>query len=182
MAALGVRYAVALLDLCEERGGLQEALGQAAMLLDALKSEECHTLLGHPLISRSDKRSFLEGAFAQSVHSDLMGFMLLAVEKKREAHILPALEAFLDMGNHRCGKTTASVVSATPLSQRQIDRIKDMLSKKLDKQVDIQATTNPALIGGLYIHVDGYLIDRTIRKQLNDMRESIKEGSGDYGT
>ena len=70
--------------------------------------------------------------------------------------------------------TAAQVVSAVKLSDAQLLKLKDSLSKNLNKQVDISNIVDPALIGGLYIQVDGCVIDRSIKKQIQDIKKSVK--------
>jgi len=72
-------------------------------------------------------------------------------------------------------KTTASVVSATELSAKQLSVLKDVLSNKLYKEVEISAKVDSSLLGGLYIHVEGHIIDNSIKKQLSEMRKSIRQ-------
>ena len=75
--------------------------------------------------------------------------------------------------------TTAHVVSAATLSEAQLCALADMLSKKLNKQVEISPGIDPSLLGGLYIQVDGRVIDHTVKKQLSDIKENIKRrGAG----
>ena len=73
-------------------------------------------------------------------------------------------------------KTKAKVVSAVNLSARQISALEKVLTKKLDKQVEISPETDASLIGGFYVHVDGLVIDSSVKKQISDMKESITKG------
>ncbi|MCL2488847.1 MAG: F0F1 ATP synthase subunit delta [Oscillospiraceae bacterium] len=72
------------------------------------------------------------------------------------------------------GAVTARVVSAAALTVDQLAALTDLLTKKLNKPVEILAETDPAVIGGLYIHADGLVVDYTVKKRLNDMRDQLK--------
>lgn len=174
MAELSVRYAKALFDLSMERGLLNEYLEQAAFLKDMLESENLMGIIRHPAISTAEKRGILSDALRGKIHDDLLGFLYLVIDKNRESFLIPALTEFIATGESYNRKTTANVVSAAELGQHQLAALKDMLSKKLNKQVEIQSQVDPSVLGGFYIHVDGYLIDRTVRKQLSDMKYAIK--------
>ncbi|MCL2486852.1 MAG: F0F1 ATP synthase subunit delta [Oscillospiraceae bacterium] len=52
------------------------------------------------------------------------------------------------------GKTTTHVVSAAPLGDEQIAALKDVLSRKTGKDIELSPSIDPSLIGGLYISVD----------------------------
>jgi F-type H+-transporting ATPase subunit delta len=176
MAELKDRYAGALFELSVETGMLKQHIEQAGLIQSALKRDPVEPFLVHPHIPDEAKRALLQSLFNGRISDELMGFLHLAIARSREALILPSLEAYIDKGNRHLGKTSAHVVSAAPLSEKQRLALYGMLSKKLDKQVEILHTVDPALIGGFYIHVEGRLIDRTLRTQLRNLKERLKRG------
>ena len=179
MAELSIRYASALFDLTVEDGTLNECLEQAVFTRDVLLNGECGRVMEHPYISDADKRGFLDDIFTLGeVNDNLTGFLYLMIARSCESLIVPALTAFVEMAELklRVGKTMANVVSATELSEGQISAIKDALSKKLGKEVGFASKTDPSLIGGFYVHVEGRLMDRTVKKRLSDLRDHMKTG------
>lgn len=176
MDAVVQRFAKTLFELSLEGEASQRFIDEAVFLRDTLKDSEITDFLVHPHIADSDKIKFLQDLFKDKVSENLMGFLYLAVSKSREAYIVPALSLYIDMANRHRGKVTAKVVSAAKLTKEQIDELSALLSKKLGKQVEIVAETDPELIGGFLIHVDGRLIDCTVRTQLHNMKKSIKRG------
>ena len=175
MAELSARYAVALFDLAEEDGALDEILGQAVSVRDVLLSDGCADAMKDPHISKKEKRRFIDDVFAGGLHNDLHGLLCLMIEKSHESLMTDAISKFIAMAEEHNGKTDAVVVSAAELDEKQISALKGLLSKKLSKQVEISQKVDASLIGGMYILVDGYLIDRTVKKQLDDLRDSIKK-------
>jgi F0F1-type ATP synthase delta subunit len=90
--------------------------------------------------------------------------------------VIPALNNLLDKIKRHQKKTTATVLTATKLHEKQIDEIKKVLSSKLEKSVEVTVDVDEALIGGSFIRVDGYYIDQTVKKRLRDMVAHMKEG------
>jgi F-type H+-transporting ATPase subunit delta len=178
VAQLSNRYAAAIFDLSMERGKLNENLDQAIFLRDTMSDKQIQNILTHPRISVSEKYSFFDEVFAKSISTDLLGFLRLAVSKNREEFIVPALSSFIDMANNHVRRTTALVISAVPLKAGQTDSLAALLSRKLSKQVTIEQKVDPSIIGGLYIQVDGYFIDRTIKTRLQEIKVSMSEGDG----
>jgi F-type H+-transporting ATPase subunit delta len=178
MAELDVRYATALFDLTREKGTLAECLTQAAVVRDALSTADCRSIIEHPLISGAQKRQFLDNAFGGGLNEHLNGFLSLLISKNRESIMASALATFIEMGNRVSGKTDAEVVSAAELSEAQIMALKATLEQKLNKRVDINCQVDPALIGGLYVFADGHIMDHTVKKQLKDIRHSLRHLSG----
>lgn len=175
MAQLVNRYASAIFDLSLERERLDENLGQAVFMKDVLAEPDCQTIITHPRISATEKRSFFDEAFSKHVSEDLMGFLYLAIEKGREEFIVPILADFINMANAHLRKATAMVVSAVPLAPQQVGALAALLSRKLGKHVDIEQKTDKSVLGGLYIQVDGYYMDRTIKTRLQELKLSMAE-------
>lgn len=173
MAQLSSRYATALFELSIERGVLQDNLEQAVFLRDTLMEAQCKKIITHPRITAKEKHVFLNGAFSGRINTDLLGFLHLAVEKRRESIIGPVLTDFITMANDYSRRTTALVISAVLLRDDQQARLAELLSRKLDKQVTIKQKVDPSVMGGLYIQVDGYYIDRTLKNRLHEMKLSM---------
>jgi len=175
MAQLSSRYAAALFELSLERGLLNEYVEQAMMLRDLLSGEQCQQIITHPRINAKQKRSFFSTAFSGHVNDDFLGFLNLAVDKNREMFIVPVLTEFISLGNEHNRKATAYVVTAVPLKDKQASALVALLSKKLEKQVEIKQKVNPDIIGGLYVQVDGFYIDRTVKARLRDLKNDLYE-------
>lgn len=176
MAKLIERYANALLELSKEKGSLEEDLNQAILIRDLFKAEDRQAFLTHPNIADSAKRELFESAFSGKISKHLMGFLYLMIEKNRETLIVPALAEFINRANQRLGRIEARVVSAKPLNDNQINSIRTLLVKQTNMKVNIKLETDPDVIGGFYILVDGKIFDGTTRTKLNVMKERLKRG------
>ncbi|MCL2366048.1 MAG: ATP synthase F1 subunit delta [Oscillospiraceae bacterium] len=175
MEKLSFLYANALFDLAIKHGQTDEFLEQTISLHDALADYEMQRILKHPHISAAEKKKFFKEAFSGRVHDDLLGFLYLAADKNRESYIIPAFLALIDMIRRYKGTVTAQVSSAVALDDKQAERLKNLLSQKLNKRVELKLKVEPKLIGGPYIFVDGYYIDWTLKKRLRDLTVHMKE-------
>ena len=174
MADLGARYATALFQISEERGLLGEFMQQADFLCKTFEGEEgALRILTHPLISATEKNAFVDRVYGDTVHTELMGFMKLAIAKNREAFLLPTLTTLIEMIKRRQNHITARVVTATALSEQQQTRLRTILGVKFGKIVELNVVVDPAQIAGISIHVDGYFLDRTVKTMLKGMKESF---------
>jgi F-type H+-transporting ATPase subunit delta len=173
VAQLEKRYANALFELALERGLPGEYLEQALYLREVMRTPDCFGVISHPKISAARKREFLNSVFSGRLHDDLIGFLQLAVSKNRERVIVPALSAFIKIARDHLRTTRAIVISAIPLRDDQRQALAALLSRKLNKQVEINAKVDPSVIGGLYIQADGLYIDRTVKTRLHEMKQSL---------
>lgn len=176
MAKLKDRYVNALLELSEEKGTLEEDLEQAVLIRDMLESADVQAFIVHPHIPDKAKYELFQKAFSENLSEHLMGFLYLMVRKNRESLIVPVLTEYIDGINRRLGKIKAKVVSAKALTEKQIELIHDILSRKIGMQVQIETAVDPDLIGGFYVMVDGRIFDCTVRTELKKMKQYLKRG------
>jgi len=176
MERLSVIYASALFDIALDLNAVDEFYSQAVFLRDALGDDEFQHVLVHPQIPASEKQEIFRKAFEGKIHEDLLGFLYLTADKNREAFLLPALEGLIGFIERHNKIVTARVLSAAPYDGNQAEALREMLSKKLGKTIELELKVDPKLIGGPYIFVDGYYIDWTVKKRLRDLTIYMKEG------
>jgi len=173
MADLQTRYAKALFELAIERGLTADYKEQAVFISSAMSDPEAKRIITHPRIPMKEKFAFLDGAFSGHVHDDLLGFMRLTVTKNREEFLAPAMDNLVEMIRRHQNYTTAKIVSAMPLTDEQILRLRRALMRKLGKQVEIETNIDTSLIGGFRLHVDGHIFDRSLKQMLKEMKENL---------
>lgn len=168
------RYANALFDLALESSKMDVFEDEAKFILDTMENDkEFLTVLNHPQISGEKKFSILESAFKGKISDEIMGLFSVAFRKNRESQIVDMLKIFVKKADDYKGIETAFVTSAKPLSENQIESIKEKLSKNLNKRIFIQADVDENLLGGVRIKVAGHIIDGSIKKQLDDLKGQL---------
>jgi len=173
MSNITSRYAHALLDLARETGGLSEYLAQAKIARAAFADDDFWNVVVHPHISVSEKHSLFRDAFGDKINDHVMGFFCLVAEKGRATILRHALDLFIEDAARSLGKITAYVVSAFELSADQTKVLEELLSRKMGKEVTISVSVDPDVIGGFYIHAEGYFIDRTIKNKLKEIKSVL---------
>ncbi len=168
------RYSDALFQLAQEAGEIDELFEQVKFVLDVFKSnDEFRSVLEHPQISYSEKMNMFEEVFKGKISDLIIGFVNVILNKNREKEIVSVLEVFINKVMDYKGITVAEIESPFVLSENQINNIKNTLSKNLNKQVLVETKVEPNLIGGICIKVDGKIIDTSIKKQLQDMKNNL---------
>lgn len=71
------------------------------------------------------------------------------------------------------GAAYAEVRSAVPLSDEQKQRLAAALSESVGRPVDVRVTIDPSVVGGLVTQIDDTVIDGSLRRRLNQMRETL---------
>jgi len=176
MERLSVIYASALFDIAMQQNAVDEFFDQTTFLLDHLCDEDFNLVLVHPQIAATEKREIFRKAFEGQIHEDLLGFLYLVADKNREAYLIPALKTLISFFQRHNKIVTAKVLSAAPYDDKQAESLRELLSIKLDKHVELDLKVDPDLIGGPFIFADGYYIDWTVKKRLQDLTIHMKEG------
>lgn len=177
MAGLTKNYANALYELSQEGNTLERDLEQAILVRDILYDTEVTAFLTHPHISDSEKIQLFQNSFSDNISKNLMSFLRLMVIRSREKLIVAALTEYIEKINKHLGRSEAKIVSAKQLTEKQIESIRILLTKQIDRDIKITTTVDPDVIGGFYVLVDGRIFDGTVRSKLNNMKERLKRGS-----
>ncbi len=168
------RYAVALFELAKETDKIDLFNSQVELIYNSIKDDkEFLTVLNHPRISGGEKFNLFQNIYKNNISEEILGLISIVVNKNRETEILEILETFLELVKDYKGITTAYVFSAIALNDEQLTKIKENLSKNLNKEIIIEASVKPELIGGLLINVDGKVIDNSIKRNLDDIKKSL---------
>lgn len=168
------RYAVALFELAKETDKIDLFNSQVELIYNSIKDDkEFLTVLNHPRISGGEKFNLFQNIYKNNISEEILGLISIVVNKNRETEILEILEIFLELVKDYKGITTAYIFSAIALNDEQLTKIKENLSKNLNKEIIIEASVKPELIGGLLINVDGKVIDNSIKRNLDDIKKSL---------
>jgi len=174
---IAARYATALFDLAEEEGALAALEADVATLETALAdSADLRDLISSPIYGRDVSLAAI-GKLAEAMDlNPSTGNTLRLMAQKRRLFVLPAMLAALRqrIAVHK-GEVTADVVSAKALTQAQSDKLSQVLKAATGHEVNLNATVDESLIGGLVVKVGSTMIDTSIKAKLNALQNTMKE-------
>ena len=114
----------------------------------------------------SDKLSFSK---------NLKNFLLLLIEKRRIFFIKKIFESFLRLCSKKRGEVKASLVSSKELSQIELEKISQDLSKSMDSSIKFDYKVDEKLIGGLKLQLGSFMIDTSIKNKLKKYEQTMLE-------
>ncbi len=175
-ASLGGRYATALFELARDAKALDSVERSLAAVSAALAdSADFKALTTSPLIGRGDARKAI-AATAQALKLDATtaNFLGVLADNRRLSQLPQILRAFRTLlANHR-GEAAADVISAHPLDQGQQDALRQQLKTRLGRDVSIDLSVDPSLLGGLVVRIGSQMIDSSIKTRLNTLAHAMK--------
>jgi F-type H+-transporting ATPase subunit delta len=173
---LAGRYATALFELARDNKMLEAVGASLASLRRGLaESPELRELTTSPVVTRAQATGAI-GATAQAMRLDPLtaNFLGVLAQNRRLAQIGPVIRAFnMLAANHR-GETTAEVTSAHPLDDGQVQALRQNLRSRLGRDVAVDLTVDPAILGGLVVKIGSQMIDGSIRTKLNNLAIAMK--------
>ncbi len=177
MTSLAREYGEGLYELARDEGlGLLicEQVDDIAALLK--QQPDFIRLLCSRAIERSERLKIVDDTFATHVHPYVTNFMKLLVEREHFDAFPLCCEWIHQRYNDDNGIVEARVASAVALSEDELAALRIRLAKISGRQVKLITTTDPALIGGVRVEMDGRRYDNTIQDRLGRLKRSLTHG------
>ncbi|WP_321500109.1 F0F1 ATP synthase subunit delta [Breoghania sp.] len=171
------RYASALFDLAKDQKAVEATEAEIVALETLLSdSEDLMRLVKSPAFSAEEQIRAMGAVLEKAKIGGLTANFVKLVAHNRRLFALPdMLRGFHELAAAARGEVTADVVSAAELGDASVDALKAALKKAMGKDVKINATVDPALIGGLIVKVGSRMIDTSLRTRLNSLKIAMKE-------
>ncbi len=171
------RYASAIFDLAKSSGVLDAVASEFDALGGVLKdSPELADVISSPAYSRDAQGAVMASVTQKMGASDLTGkFVGLMAQKGRLALLPEAIRGFNVLLAEERGEETAEVISAKPLSEMQRNALAQNLKSSFGKDVKIDASVDPSLLGGLIVKVGSKMVDASLKSKLERLELAMKE-------
>ncbi|MBY8821495.1 F0F1 ATP synthase subunit delta [Sphingomonas colocasiae] len=175
-ASLAGRYATALFDLARESNKIETVEKSLGAVKAALaESGDFKALTASPLLSRDDAgRGIAAVAKAMKLDPVTANFLGVLAENRRLAQVGDIIRAFAQLAAAHRGETTAQVTSAHPLTSAQVKELQSQLKARVGRNVSVDLTVDPAILGGLVVKIGSQMIDSSIRTRLNSLAHAMK--------
>lgn len=168
------RYVKALFDAgAGASGAVEKDLDALARVF--AESAEFRALVDNPLLSRDQQEKAMGVVLAKlKVDKITPPFIALLARRKRLA-LLPEIAAiYKEWAMRARGEMKATLVSASPLKDTDIQVIGTQLAKTYGKKILLEMHENPDLLGGLVLHIGGRQLDGSLAGKLNRLRNKLK--------
>lgn len=145
---ISTRYSKALLAYADENGSARQVATQIKAMLD------------NPAELPSPLDPVLEH------------FVAFLAEKGRQDYLKPVFRKYLELYCKEAGIKYArmSVVCDSPSLN---DRIQALLEGQTGSKVILDTVVDPSLIGGFVLEVGGYMLDASVRHQIDEIRRQF---------
>jgi F-type H+-transporting ATPase subunit delta len=171
------RYAEAAFEIAERDGTVDAWLDAFAASESLLAEPGLSRLLANPAIPTSDRQALLEQVTGDRITGAPRRLLQLLVARGRIERLPEVAREFRRLHRLREGITLASITSAAPLTQPEVDAITAQLSGMTGGRVEVSLAVDPELLGGVQVRLGDRLIDGSVRGRLERLRSKLASGA-----
>jgi len=170
------RYAKALINLAEK--DLENTGKSLTILADVFSNTtELSEVLSDTKVSSQIKQNVLKEILKKIKVSKLVDTFIRYLLAKRRIVLLPNIErAFNLLLQEKLGRIEAGITVAQEIPEVTVGKLEKAISRYSGKEVTVNITIDPAIIGGIVTRIGSVVIDGSIHTQLNQIRQSIIRG------
>jgi F-type H+-transporting ATPase subunit delta len=166
-------YARALFEVAQDKGdldGVREQLGQFADALEA--SRELQTYFFSPYFSTEEKKDGLHKAVS-GASEPVMNFLELLVEKHRMPALFRIRRELDKLWREEHKLLSVQLTSAIALDDQTVASLGRTIGDRTGRTVDVTATVDPDILGGIVLRVGNSILDASIRNRLESLRKQV---------
>ena len=176
------RYSKALFKIANEQKSEKKIYNEIKELLELLSKEKNFIkLFSSPLLSAKDQLKLINNLFSFSdkkkikVSKNIFAFLRVLANNGRLKELFGVLNCFEGLVKSMYQEVNISLTTAKPINDAQLVSLKNILSKKTDKKININSNVDKKIIGGIILQSGSNLIDASIRNKILKLN-NIKKG------
>jgi F-type H+-transporting ATPase subunit delta len=169
-------YARALLAIAQAEGELDRVENEVYQLGRAVESSpELRQTLSDARLPPERKQSIVNDLLQHKVSQITVGLVSFVVAAGRGGDLPAIADELVALAAATRERAVAEVRTAVPLDEATLARLADSLSRATKRRVEVRAVVDPSVIGGVVSTVGDTVIDGTLRRQLEELRETLLE-------
>ena len=171
------RYSLALFELSEENNLLSQIEDQSSSVLNLInQSEDFSSLIKDPTTNQEDLSKVINKIAEDNKFENLFkNFLNFLIQKRRFFFIERILKSFIEICSRKRGELKAELKSAKELSNDEITKITEELTKNFSSKIKLNYKHDESLIGGLVVQVGSTMVDTSIKNKLQQIENRMIE-------
>jgi F-type H+-transporting ATPase subunit delta len=166
-------YARSLFEVAQDQDKLDKIHDELGEFADALnESRELQVFLFSPYFSTNEKSDGLDKAVS-GADETFVNFLKLLIEKHRMPVVFRVRAEFEKLWEEENRLLPVTITSAVELPKSTVKQIGDRISEQTDRKVDLSATVDPDILGGIVVRVGNSVLDASIRNRLENFRKQV---------
>lgn len=168
----------AFADVLVAMGKASRALEQIEAELDDVyklvqSSERLRRFIGDPGIRSEGKQRALHELVGDRCHPALASFLDYLAGENALRLLQDIADCFFETVATTRRQVSGELISAIALEPEKIDAIEEETGRLLGKRVSLRPRVDRELLGGLYVRVGDFIMDGTVDRQLEGLRQVL---------
>jgi F-type H+-transporting ATPase subunit delta len=173
------RYGRALFDVALKETDPQAVERELAAFVGMVQGhDQLGRVLVNPAVPAPRKRALVAELSARAGLSPITSKLLaLLAERDRLVLLADVLEEYRRRLLDHQQVVSAAVTTAVPLAADRVSALGQAFARVTGRQVQVTASVDPALIGGVVARIGSVVYDGSVRRQLERIREALTAGT-----
>jgi F-type H+-transporting ATPase subunit delta len=171
------RYAEAAFQIASRDGTLDEWATGLDLAAKVVSDERVAAIVDNPARPYRDRLDVLERLLQGRVPEGVLRLAGLLAERARVERLAGTAAEYRRLLEHERGIVEARVTSAAPLTPDETAAVRRWVQRTTGATVNITATVDESLIGGLTVRVGDTLMDASVRGRLERLRTQLATGA-----
>ena len=171
------RYSLALYELSKESSLLTQIEKQCSSVLALINSsEDFRNLIKDPTTKKDDLLKVMI-SISETYKFEILfqNFLNFLIKKRRFFFLEKILNSFIEICSRKRGEIKAELKSAKELSNGEILKISEELTKNFNSKIKLSYIYDKSLIGGLVLQVGSTMVDTSIKNKLQQIENRMLE-------
>jgi len=166
-------YANAAFDFAIEKSAIDDWQAMLMFAAEVSKNESMHQYMSGAVASDSVSTLFNQ-ICGEQLDEHGQNLIKILAENNRLL-LLPEISTLFNALKIEHEKQiNVDIVSATSLSDAQLNGLSAALEKRFDRKVQLNCSVDPTLIGGLVIKAGDMVIDGSVNSKLNRLNDALQ--------
>ena len=173
--SIAKRYAKGLFAVGEKNRKYKDYFEEIEKILKFFDADpRLRKALMLPLLEIRKRQELLSDVMRMlGVSLPLSNMLAMLLENNRMGYLPLIRDVYREIADEKEGRVRGTIWSAYPLDDNVRMRIQDMLKEKMRKEVVLEMVEDKTLIGGVKVNIQGTIIDGSVKRQLETLKENI---------
>ncbi len=173
MTQMSKEYATAIFMLASEENCHEKVSESFDIMLQVFDENEAFIeLLSSPAIPLSERLKLIDDAFCE-LFEYAVSLLKLLCEKMLAASFSDCVKEYKALLSDVKQVSYAKVTSAVALAEKEKETLIEKIQKMCKNTVTMETVVDSTILGGMIVEVDGKIIDASLRRRLNDIKDVI---------
>ena len=170
------KYARALYNVAVQKKDVKEVSNRINYIANVMKAvPEFSQLLQTHRVSTENKINILKNVLKDNVSSLEIELISDILENNNILILSDIAKHFEYLVETDSNLVNMTITSATELSAEEVEYIHSNIESQLNKKVDVRTEINKSLIGGVRLRVGNIVIDNTISRRLDMLKNTLTQ-------